>query len=313
MSDNDWLAGQFESHRGHLRGVAYRMLGSLSEADDAVQEAWLRLHRAGGGGIDNLGGWLTTTVARVCLDTLRARKIRRELARQSGAPVPDHAALEGAREGAERGSVPAPAAPPDPEQEAMLADSVGLAMLVVLESLEPAERVAFVLHDLFGVAFEDIAAIVGRSSEAARQLASRGRRRLRGDTQLPREALGRQREVVGAFLAASQNGDFDRLLSLLDPEVVFRPDLTAKLGGPRHEVRGAAEVAKLFSGRAQAARMALVNGEIGIVVAPQGRLLLVLVPTVANGKIVALDVVAGPDRLRELHLGVAPEPDGASG
>ena len=306
MSEDDWLAGQFESHRGHLRGVAYRMLGSLSEADDAVQEAWLRLHRAGGEGIENLGGWLTTTVARVCLDTLRARKIRREEASPSGAPV-----AGGAREGAERGSgVPAPA---DPEQEAMLADSVGLAMLVVLESLEPAERVAFVLHDLFGVAFEDIAAIVGRSSEAARQLASRGRRRLRGDTQVPREALRRQREVVSAFLAASQNGEFDRLLSLLDPQVVFRPDLTAKLPGPRREVRGAAEVARLFSGRAQAARMALVNGAIGIVVAPRGRLLLVLVPTVENGKIVALDVVAGPDRLRELHLGVVPEPGEASG
>ena len=185
-------------------------------------------------------------------------------------------------------------------------------MLVVLESLEPAERVAFVLHDLFGVAFEDIAAIVGRSVEATRQLASRGRRRLRGDTQMPRAALARQREVVGAFLAASRNGDFDGLLAVLDPQVVFRADLTARLAGPRQEVRGAAEVAKLFSGRAQAARIAMVNGEIGIVVAPRGRLLLVLLPTVENGRIVALDVVGGVDRLRDLKLGMVPDSDEAS-
>lgn len=310
MSENDWLAGQFESHRGHLRGVAYRMLGGLSEADDAVQEAWLRLHRAGDEGIDNLGGWLTTTVARVCLDMLRARKTRRqEQQRQAGASD-----SEGAHAGAEHGSTAAaaPSVPVDPEQEAMLADSVGLAMLVVLESLEPAERVAFVLHDLFGIAFEDIAAIVGRSADATRQLASRGRRRLQGDTQVPRAALSRQRDVVGAFLAASRNGDFEGLLAVLDPQVVFRPDLTARLSGPRQEVRGAAEVAKLFSGRAQAARMVLVNGDIGIVVAPRGRLLLVLIPTVENGRIVALDVVGGADRLRELKLGVVPESDGSS-
>lgn len=308
MSDTDWLAGQFESHRGHLRGVAYRMLGSLSEAEDAVQEAWLRLHRAGSGGIDNLGGWLTTTVARVCLDALRARKARREETQST-----DAAPADGAREETERSSgASAPSAPADPEQEAMLADSVGVAMLVVLESLEPGERVAFVLHDLFGVGFEDIAAIVGRSSQAARQLASRARRRLRGEVSVPRAALTRQQEVVGAFLAASRNGEFDRLLSLLDPQVVFRPDLAAKLGGPRQEVRGAAEVAKLFCGRAQAARMALVNGEVGIVVAPRGRLLLVLIPTLENGKIVALDVVGSPDRLQQLQLGVVPEQDVAS-
>lgn len=304
MSESGWLAEQFEAQRGHLRGVAYRMLGSLSEAEDAVQDAWLRLHRAGDSGIENLGGWLTTTVARICLDMLRARRAR----------PPEAPRQPGAHEASEPGNgAVAQSSPADPEQEAMLADSVGLAMLVVLESLEPAERVAFVLHDVFGVAFEDVAAVVGRSSQAARQLASRARRRLRGDTHLPRETLARQREVVGAFLAASQNGDFDRLLSLLDPQVVFRPDLTARLAGPRHEVRGAAEVAKLFSGRAQAARLALVNGEIGMVVAPRGRLLLVLVPAVENGRIVALDVVAGPDRLRELHLGVVPEPDGTSG
>lgn len=305
VSDDDGLAGQFESHRGHLRGVAYRMLGSLSEADDAVQEAWLRLHRAGTDGIDNLGGWLTTTVSRVCLDALRARKARRqEQPRQPGMHDPPAAARQPAQG---HGDAAAQASTIDPEQEAMLADSVGLAMLVVLESLEPAERVAFVLHDLFGIAFEDIATIVGRSAEAARQLASRARRRLRGETQVPREALARQREVVGAFLAASRNGDFDKLLSLLDPQVVFRPDLTARLGGPRQEIRGAAEVAKLFSGRAQAARIALINGEIGIVVAPRGRLLLVLVPTLASGRIIALDVVASPDRLSELQLGIAPE------
>lgn len=309
MSESDWLAGQFETHRGHLRGVAYRMLGNLSEADDAVQEAWLRLYRAGEDGIDNLGGWLTTTVARVCLDVLRARKVRREAEPRQ----PDGPDAHGPSESTEQGrSAAAPGSPPNPEQEAMLADSVGLAMLVVLESLEPAERVAFVLHDLFGVAFEDIAAIVGRSADAARQLASRGRRRLRGERQVPPAALARQREVVGAFLAASRNGDFDGLLAVLDPQVVFRPDLTARLGGPRQEVRGAAEVAKLFSGRAQAARIAMVNGEIGIVVAPQGRLLLVLVPTVENGRIVALDVVGGADRLRAVKLGVVQESDGTS-
>jgi RNA polymerase sigma-70 factor, ECF subfamily len=309
MSKNDWLAGQFETHRGHLRGIAYRMLGTLSEADDAVQEAWLRLHRAGEAGIDNLGGWLTTTVSRVCLDMLRARKTRREIE-------------PGQKEAAGRGDVPGGARPEerpgerheqtDPEQEAVLADAVGLAMLVVLETLEPAERVAFVLHDLFGIAFEEIATIVGRSTQAARQLASRARRRLRGESQVPREARARQREVIGAFLAASRNGEFDRLLAVLDPQVVFRPDLTARLGGPRQEVRGAEQVAKLFSGRAQAARMAMIDGRVGIVVAPRGRLLLVLLPTVENGRIVALDVVAGPERLRGLHLGVLPEPDGAS-
>lgn len=309
MSENDWLAGEFEAQRGHLRGVAYRMLGSLSEADDAVQEAWLRLHRAGEDGIDNLGGWLTTTVARVCLDMLRARKVRRPAEPQQSAGPDRQEARESTGQAA---SSVAQSPAGNPEQEAMLADSVGLAMLVVLESLEPAERVAFVLHDLFGVTFEDIAAIVGRSSDAARQLASRGRRRLRGDTQVPRAALARQREVVGAFLAASRHGDFDGLLAVLDPQVVFRPDLTAKLGGPRQEVRGAAEVAKLFSGSAQAARIAMVNGEIGIVVAPRGRLLLVLVPTVENGKITALDVVGGADRLRDLKLGVVAESDETS-
>lgn len=309
MSENDWLAGEFEAHRGHLRGVAYRMLGSLSEADDAVQEAWLRLHRAGEDGIDNLGGWLTTTVARVCLDMLRARKVRRQVEPQSP-EAQDQRAARGSTAQARASTAHSPAG--NPEQEAMLADSVGLAMLVVLESLEPAERVAFVLHDLFGVAFEDIAAIVGRSSDAARQLASRGRRRLRGDTQLPPAALARQRDVVGAFLAASHEGDFNRLLAVLDPQVIFRPDLTARLGGPRREIRGAAEVAKLFSGRAQAARIAMVNGEVGIVVAPRGRLLLVLVPTVENGKIVALDVVGGAERLRDVKLGMMPESDESS-
>jgi RNA polymerase sigma-70 factor, ECF subfamily len=306
VSENDWLAGEFEAHRGYLRGVAYRMLGSLSEADDAVQEAWLRLHRTGEDGIDNLGGWLMTTVARVCLDMLRARKLRRQAEPQ---PLEGRALHEAAESTGKASTSAAPGPASNPEQEAILADSVGLAMLVVLESLEPAERVAFVLHDLFGVAFEDIAAIVGRSSDAARQLASRGRRRLRGDTQVPRAALARQREVVDAFLAASRDGDFEGLLAVLDPQVVFRPDLTARLPGPRQEVRGATQVAKLFSGRAQAARIAMVNGEIGIVVAPRGRLLLVLVPTVENGKIVALDVVGGADRLRAVKLGMVPEAD----
>src|SRR5712691_4349294 len=261
MDRHEGLAERFEAERGRLRGVAYRMLGSLGEAEDAVQEAWLRLGRADSGSIDNLEGWLTTVVARVCLDMLRSRKSRGEQPLDDQAPAAD------------RGHAP------DPEQEALLADSVSLALLVVLDTLEPAERLAFVLHDLFDLSFDEIAPIVGRSTAAARQLASRARRRVRG-------------------------GDFAALVSVLDPDVVFRPDPAALRGGPSAEVRGAQAVARLFSGRAQAARAALVNGAVGVVVAPRGRLFLVLGLKISGGKISEVEVIADPARLRRLDLAV---------
>src|SRR5712691_2070815 len=283
MADSQWLAEQFEEKRGHLRGVAYRMLGSLAEADDAVQEAWLRLSRSGGSGVDNLGAWLTTVVARVCLDMLRSRKSRRE----DPLDVEEAGRMPGAH---------------DPEQELLLANSVGLALLVILDTLEPAERLAFVLHDMFDLSFDEIAPIVGRSTAAARQLASRARRRVRGAAAAP--DIARQREVVGAFLAAARGGDFEALVSVLDPDVVFRPDPAALRGGPSAEVRGAQAVAKLFSGRAQAARAALVNGAVGVVVAPRGRLFLVLGLKISGGKISEVEVIADPARLRRLDLAV---------
>jgi RNA polymerase sigma factor (sigma-70 family) len=288
MTDEaQWLAERFEAHRSHLRRLAYRMLGSLSEADDAVQEAWLRLSRAGTSGIENLGGWLTTVVARVCLDILRARKSRRE------EPVGMHPfePMMSREDGI------------DPEQEALLADSVGLALLVVLETLAPAERVAFVLHDMFDLPFDEIAPIVGRSPTAARQLASRARRRVQGAPMLPEADLPRQREVVDAFLAASRDGDFNALLAMLDPDVVVRTDRSAAPSGAS-TASGAPAVAKqalAFSGRA---RIALVNGAVGIVMAPRGRLLLVLGFTITRGKIVEIDVVANPERIRQLDLAV---------
>ena len=284
MDKHEGLAQRFEAERGRLRGVAYRMLGSLGEAEDAVQEAWLRLSRADSGGIDNLEGWLTTVVARVCLDMLRSRKSRGEQPLDDQAPVAD------------RGHAP------DPEEELLLADSVGLALLVVLDTLEPAERLAFVLHDMFDLSFDEIAPIVGRSTAAARQLASRARRRVRGAAAVP--DIARQREVVGAFLAAARGGDFEALVSVLDPDVVFRPDPAAPRGGPSAEVRGAQAVAKLFSGRAQAARIALVNGAVGVVVAPRGRLFLVLGLKISAGKISEVEVIADPARLRRLDLAV---------
>ncbi|HYS89452.1 MAG TPA: sigma-70 family RNA polymerase sigma factor [Bradyrhizobium sp.] len=283
MDKHEGLAQRFEAERGRLRGVAYRMLGSLGEAEDAVQEAWLRLSRADSGGIDNLEGWLTTVVARVCLDMLRSRKSRGEQPLDDQAPVAD------------RGHAP------DPEEELLLADSVGLALLVVLDTLEPAERLAFVLHDMFDLSFDEIAPIVGRSTAAARQLASRARRRVRGAAAVP--DIARQREVVGAFLAAARGGDFEALVSVLDPDVVFRPD-PALRGGPSAEVRGAQAVAKLFSGRAQAAHAALVNGAVGVVVAPRGRLFLVLGLKISAGKISEVEVIADPARLRRLDLAV---------
>jgi RNA polymerase sigma-70 factor (ECF subfamily) len=286
MGEIDRLAEQFEGRRSHLRAVAYRMLGSLSEADDAVQEAWLRLSRTDVSGVENLGGWLTTVVSRVSLDMLRSRRSRREEPLDDDDPV---------------------AAAVDPEQEALLADSVGLALLVVLETLPPAERLAFVLHDLFGVPFEEIAPIVERSPTAARQLASRARRRVQGAETRSDTDLRRRREVVDAFLAASRSGDFDALLALLDPDAVLRIDSAALPAGAPAEVRGAAAVANAHLAAARGARLArpaLVNGSPGIVVAPGGRLLLVLELTVEDGRIAAIDVVADPERLAALDLAV---------
>jgi RNA polymerase sigma factor (sigma-70 family) len=291
MDQNGWLAEQFQEHRAHLRAVAYRMLGSLGEADDAVQESWLRLSRADVAGVENLGGWLTTVVARVCLDMLRARKSRREEPLDSLAvhePEPAAAREDGI----------------DPEHEALLADAVGLALLVVLDTLNPAERLAFVLHDLFDVPFDAIAPIVGRTPTAARQLASRARRRVRGAGAESGAGadLSRQRAVVDAFLAASRAGDFARLLTLLDPAVVYRADHVAVAAGTSSEVRGAREVAEQFAGRARVARPALVNGAVGAVWAPGGRPRVVFAFTVAGDKIAAIDVVADPERLRQIDL-----------
>ena len=282
MTDADLLARRFETDRARLRAIAYRMLGSRTDAEDAVQEAWLRLSRAGDAGVENLGGWLTTVVARVCLDMLRVRRARRE---------------ESADE-----AVPRLAAAADAEQEALLAESVGLAMLVVLDRLTPAERVAFVLHDMFDLPFEEIAGIVGRSVDASRQLASRARRRVRGATGDPEVDRDRQRQVVEAFLAASRRGDFDALLALLDPSVVARADAAAVAAGAAPEVRGAAEVATTFAGRARAARPALVDGLVGLAWAPGGRPRVVFDFTTENGRIVAIDLIADPARLGELEL-----------
>jgi RNA polymerase sigma factor (sigma-70 family) len=287
MEKEKWLAEQFAAHRGHLQQVAYRMLGATGEADDAVQEAWLRLSRADAAGIENLGGWLTTVVARVCLDTLRSRKARREDP-LDGEPEP----AAGYRHAS------------DPEREAELADSVGLALLVVLEALAPAERVAFVLHDMFDLPFEEIAPIVGRSPTAARQLASRARRRVRGSK--TSSDVASQRRVVDAFLAAARSGDIAGLLAVLDPDVVLHADRAAQRLGDVAELRGAEAVAANFRGKAQTARPVLVDGALGVVVAPQGRLLLALKLTFAGDKIAAIEVVADRDRLGALDLSTLP-------
>src|SRR3989475_12828581 len=255
VNERDLLAEEFERHRGRLRAVAYRMLGSMSEAEDAVQEAWLRLDRTDSDAVANLGGWLTTVVARASLDMLRARRARREDYLGSRLPEPVVQVETG----------------DDPEHEALLADSVGLALLVVLDTLTPAERLAFVLHDMFAVPFEEIAPIVGRSPAAARQLASRARRRVQGAATVPEANLTPQREVVDAFLAASRGGDFDALLAVLDPDVVLRADPAAVRAGASREVGGAAAVADTFKGRARAAQPALVNRAVGLVWAPGGR------------------------------------------
>jgi RNA polymerase sigma-70 factor (ECF subfamily) len=289
MTERNYLAERFEEHRTHLRGVAYRMLGSGSEVDDAVQESWLRLSRADAAGIDNLGGWLTTVVARVCLDMLRSRQSRCEEPFTPDGPEPVATGPSGS----------------SPEQEALLADSVGLALLVVLDRLTPAERLAFVLHDMFAVPFEEIAPIVGRSAEAARQLASRARRRVRGG-EASAPDLVRQREVVEAFIAALRGGDFEGLLAVLDPDLVVRADMPAPSGAPS-EIRGAAVWAKgaiVYGHLAQLTRPALVNGAIGVVVAPRGKLVRALRFTIANGKITEIEVIGDPARLGELDVSI---------
>jgi RNA polymerase sigma factor (sigma-70 family) len=285
MDEHDWLAKRFEENRTHLRAVAHRMLGSSSEADDAVQECWLRLSRSDTSGIQNLGGWLTTVVARVCLDMLRSRKSRREEPLGTHAPEPIVSA-DGI----------------DPEHEALLADSIGPALLVVLETLAPAERVAFVLHDMFAVPFDQVAPILGRSPPAARQLASRARRRVRGAGKTHDADLTRQREVGDAFLAASRDGNLDALLAVLDPDVVLRADGEAVRMGASSEVRGAQAVADTFKGRAQAAQPALVNGAVGAAWAPCGRPRVVFGFAIAHGKIVEIDLLADPVHLRQIDL-----------
>ncbi|MEV0404881.1 sigma-70 family RNA polymerase sigma factor [Actinoallomurus sp. NPDC050550] len=290
MDEDEFLAGRFEAHRTHLRAVAYRMLGSLAEADDAVQEAWLKLSRADVGDVENLGGWLTTVVGRVCLDMLRARGSRREEPLEARLPDPVVSAAEGI----------------DPEQEALVADSVGLALLVVLQSLGPAERLAFVLHDMFAVPFEEIAPIVGRSPAAARQLASRARRRVQGAAPVPDPDLTRQREVVDAFLAAARGGDLDALVAVLHPDVVLRTDRGAVPGG-RAELRGVRDVSGQMATFHRAAssfatRPALVNGAAGAVALAGGRPTSVLSFTITNGLIAAIDILADPDRLARLDV-----------
>jgi RNA polymerase sigma-70 factor (ECF subfamily) len=290
MTEQDWLAERFEAHRTSLRGVAFRMLGSLNEADDAVQEAWLRLSRSDSGEIANLGGWLTTVVARVCLDMLRSRASRREELLPS--PIVEEAAA------AEDGG--------DPEHEAVLADGVGLALLVVLDRLTPAERIAFVLHDLFGVPFAEIAPVVERSPVATKKLASRARRRVRGGRTADAD-LALRRRLVDAYLAAARGGDMRGLLEVLDPDVVRRADRLALPAGAPAEVRGARAVAegtRLFATRARLARPALVDGAPGLVVAPRGRLELALAFGVEGERIVEIDVIADPERLRDLDLAV---------
>jgi RNA polymerase sigma factor (sigma-70 family) len=285
--ERDWLAARFEQQRPRLRAVAYRMLGSLSEADDAVQEAWIRLSRSDASAVENLGGWLTTVVARVSLNMLRSRDVRRE--QPLGVHLPDP--IVDRAEGI------------DPEHEALLADSVGLALIVVLETLSPPERLAFVLHDMFGVPFEEIARIVDRSPDAARQLASRARRRIRAENAVPDADPSGQREVVDAFLAAAREGDFERLIAVLDPDVVLRADVGP--AGESQEVRGARAVAgqALFYSRlGLVLRPALVNGAPGAVGMREGEPFSVGAMTVRGGKIVAIDILADPERLSRLDL-----------
>ena len=285
---SEQLGQRFESERDHLRAVAYRMLGSAAEADDAVQETWLRLNRSDAASIENLGGWLTTVIARVCLDMLRSRQSRRE--ESFASELPDSVAETSQRM--------------DPEQEALLADSVGVALLVVLDTLTPPERLAFVMHDMFEVSFEEIASIVGRSPQAARQLASRARRRVRGADKAQHGNLNRERKVVDAFLGALRAGDFEGLLAVLDPDVLVRVDIPGRPGAAT-EVRGAANWAKgavAFSQLALGVQPALVDGSPGLVFAPGGRLTRVLAFKIAGDRIVEFEVIGDPERLRQLNL-----------
>lgn len=283
MDEKNLLAQQFEANRNHLRAVAYRMLGSGGEADDAVQEAWLRLSRTDTAEVGNLGGWLTTVVARICLDVLRARKSRRE------EPLGPH--------------VPEPVVHQDNlDQEAVMADSVGAALLVVLETLAPAERLAFVLHDMFAMPFEDIAPVVGRSVVATRQLASRARRRVQGAAPAAEADIARDRRVVDAFLTAARSGDFAALLEVLDPDIVVRADPVAVRMGSLAEIRGAAAVAEVFKGRAQAARPALVDGAMAVAVFMGSQIRIVLKLTLANDRIAAMEAIAEPGRLGEFDV-----------
>jgi RNA polymerase sigma-70 factor (ECF subfamily) len=308
MADSDWLAAAFDEHRDHLRAVAYRLLGSMSDADDAVQDTWLRLTGADASEVKNLGGWLTTAVARVSLNMLRSRRYRHE------EPVGDswpNAAEVAARDGAVGGPGVAGTAgrAADPEDEAVLADSVGLALLVVLDTLTPAERLAFVLHDMFAMPFTEVAAVLGRSTEATRQLASRARRRVRGAPSPDRAAdLARQREVATVFLAAARGGDFSALVALLDSEVTLTADGAATPSGRPMRLQGAEMVSRgavAASVRAADSRLALVDGDVGIVFAPAGRLQVVLAFTVSTARrITAIDVIADPERLRRLRLAV---------
>src|ERR671911_1851855 len=289
MDEREFLAQQFEEHRTRLRAVAYRMLGSLSEADDAVQEAWLRLSRIDADEVENLGGWLTTVVARVSLNMLRSRRSRREESLDVRMPEPIVDRADGT----------------DPEHEALLADSVGLALLVVLETLKPAERLAFVLHDMFAVPFDEIAPIVDRSPDAVRQLASRARRRVQGWDSVPDAGLDDQREVVDAFLAAARDGDFERLLEVLDPDVVLRADFGPLAPTPAREVRGAEAVAgqaRFYSRLGLEQHLVLVNGAPGMVTLRDGKLFSVGGFTVRGGRIVAMDILADPARLADLDL-----------
>jgi RNA polymerase sigma factor (sigma-70 family) len=292
MDQQQWLAEQFEEQRPHLRAVAYRMLGSLSEADDAVQDAWIRLSRADRSEVENLGAWLTTVVARVALNMLRSRKTRREQPLDVHVPDPIIDSADGT----------------DPEHEALLADSVGLALLVVLETLTPAERLAFVLHDMFAVPFEQIATIVERSPDATRQLASRARRRVRGTAPLPDADLGAQWQVVDAFIAAAREGDFDALVAVLDPDVVLRAD--AGLTGLSRHVSGATTVAGqalMWSRVDLSLRRALINGAAGMVSLRQGRPFSVGAFIVRNGRIVEIDILADPERVSQLDLTILGE------
>jgi RNA polymerase sigma factor (sigma-70 family) len=287
---DDWLAERFQANRPHLQAVAYRLLGSASEADDAIQEAWLRLSHTNPDSIENLGGWLTTVVARICLDMLRARTARRE-------DLLDTPGDLGTSVTPQDGEMA------DPEEQALLAEGVGLALLVVLETLGPAERLAFVLHDLFAVPFEQIAPIVGRTPTTTRQLASRARRRVQGTGDATLQAdRARQQAVVEAFLAASRQGDFEALLALLDPQATARADRAAVEAGATGEVRGAAAVAEVFVGRARVARLALVDGLVGAIWAPGGRPRVVFGFTITDGRIAHIDILADPDHLDQLDL-----------